>query len=243
MMNLNNTPSAGPLTEEDMERYRNLHRAYIPMGCGQSVLGPRKEIAGLRSGRLVARTYIGSGKWLCLCDCSNTHIVKTASLINGHAKSCGCLRKAMVVERNRQSATHGMSKSPTYVVWRGMVARCSATSTIPTYQAYRERGITVCDRWMSFSGFLSDMGVRPDGTTLDRIDNDGNYEPGNCRWATPTQQQGNKRNNRLLTYQGITTYVAEWARRVGLPHRVLKDRLRVGMPHDKALSMPVRKRG
>jgi hypothetical protein len=131
-------------------------------------------------------------RWLCRCDCGKTSIAFTSDLIGGYHKSCGCLQKEIT---GRRSRTHALSKSVEYQTWCGMKARCQ-----PEYIKYKDyggRGISVCARWEdSFENFLADMGPRPSGKySIDRINNDGNYEPGNCRWATDAQQRANKRSS------------------------------------------------
>lgn len=130
-------------------------------------------------------------------------------------------------------------RDPTYVVWFTMKERC----LLPThnmYPKYGGAGITVCERWLRFENFLADMGERPPGKTLDRYpDGKGNYEPGNCRWATPKEQARNRRSNRFHTFQGATRTLPEWAEIVGIPVRVLKSRVTVlGWPMERALTEP-----
>jgi len=141
-----------------------------------------EDITGQRFGRLVVTgcnsSKRGGGTWICLCDCGRNKIVDANSLKSGHTQSCGCLR-------------HGLCFTPTWWSWVGMTARCRNQNR----KAYGGRGISVCDRWLKFENFLSDMGERPLGHTIDRINNDGDYEPGNCRWATAKQQSENKRKN------------------------------------------------
>ena len=128
---------------------------------------------------------------LCRCDCGVEKEVVVSNLKSGSSKSCGCLKAEKTGERRRK---HGFSKTTMYHRYRHMIQRCY----IPTNSEYRNyggRGIKVCDRWLnSFENFYSDMGERPKGKTLDRINVNGNYEPTNCRWATPTEQEQNKRN-------------------------------------------------
>jgi hypothetical protein len=132
--------------------------------------------------------------WACVCDCGKAVEVRAQALKNGHTQSCGCLR---VDVSGVRATKHGMKEVPEYIVWKGMRNRCN-NAKCDQYIYYGARGIKVCDRWADFALFLADMGERPtDATgrnlTIDRINNDGDYEPGNCRWATSSQQNKNKR--------------------------------------------------
>lgn len=156
--------------------------------------------------------------WKCRCECGNTKVVAGGALRHGRTKSCGC--QARNGRRNAHK-THGWTGTPTYFSWHHAHARCRSLRP-SIYKDYGARGIAVCERWSKFENFLADMGVRPNGLTLDRIDNDKGYEPGNCRWATRTTQQGNRRNT--LRFQGMT--VAEWAEKLGVTKQVIHRRLR-----------------
>lgn len=161
-----------------------------------------KDRTGERYGRLVVVEYAGfktqpSGQrktlWKCVCDCGNEHTVMADTLNSGNGKSCGCLAKELLSQRKK---THGMRDTPTYKTWCSMRERCYN----PKHKAWKThgaKGITVCDRWNpkaggSFENFYEDMGERPDGTSIDRIDVHGNYTPENCRWADAYTQAYNK---------------------------------------------------
>lgn len=125
----------------------------------------------------------------CRCACGGEGLFPPYNLKSGRSRSCGCLRSDVTTRRNTR---HGHSGSPLYKVWAEMIQRCTNRSH-SRWPDYGGRGITVCERWMDFANFFADMGERPDDLSIDRINNDGNYEPGNCRWATHSQQNRNKR--------------------------------------------------
>lgn len=200
------------------------------------------DLTGRRFGRLLvvskapASTAFAntSARWECRCDCGSAVVVFSAALRRGATKSCGCLDLEVKTK-------HGMYGTPTYRSWRSMIDRCANPRT-PNYHLYGGRGIAVCAEWESFELFLRDMGERPKGTSLDRIDSDGPYSPENCRWATANQQQRNKRNNHLLTVDGETRCIAEWAEITGIQKVTIKARIRSGWSHREAVLKPVEPR-
>ncbi len=205
------------------------------MGAFQDLTG--KKFGRLKVLALAPKSSPGKTRWKCACDCGSNSIVESAQLKSGNTKSCGCLRDELSRLRTK---THGLSDTPTYRTWSDMKGRCFRTLN-RDYPDYGGRGITVCDRWKnSFEDFVSDMGERPKGSTIDRIDVDGNYEPGNCRWATSKQQQRNKRNSRLITFRKRRRSLAEWAEGLGMPYDVLRYRLDAGWTVEEAFQTPVR---
>lgn len=203
-----------------------------------------RDLSGQRFGRLLVLGYAGSVKkkaqWLCECDCGQTKIVGRGSLLSGNSQSCGCLHNELL---SQQSTTHGLSHSaPEYNSWANMLTRC----TNPNYKQYEDyggRGIKVCERWREFESFYADMGAKPAPEyTLDRIDVDGDYEPSNCRWATPLEQANNARSNIPLTHNGQTMNLTEWAREMGIKKITLYDRIhKLGWSVERALTTPTRK--
>lgn len=130
---------------------------------------------------------------------------------------------------------HGHVGTPTYFTWSSMNARCSNPKNTH-YASYGGRGIKVCEKWRTFLGFLDDMGYRPPGRSLDRINNDMGYEPGNCRWATPEEQANNQQKTRRITHQGRTLSLSQWERELGISRSTIKHRLDLGRPMAEVLS-------
>jgi hypothetical protein len=160
------------------------------------------DLTGKRFGRLVVlalhpeRSRLGLARWVCRCDCGSERIVCGTSLRSGATKSCRCLLKEMLAKRvtKHGHTKHGL-RSRAYKCWEGMKNRCFSPRA-RAYPWYGGRGITVCERWLIFENFYADMGDPPPGLSLDRINNNGNYEPGNCRWATAAEQLANRRPRR-----------------------------------------------
>lgn len=173
--------------------------------------------------------------WNCLCECGQNTTVTSKYLINGRTKSCGCLQ---IENRKTSSLTHGMSKTLEYKIWGEMKRRCYAET--PGAKNYRDRGITVCDRWLeSFENFYEDMGPRPSANhSIERIDNDGNYCPENCKWATRKEQNNNTRSNVRMTLNGETKTMSEWGKVLGISHQAIRSRKKTGWSDEKALTTP-----
>jgi len=197
---------------------------------------PLKDYAGIRFGRLVGVSLVerdtskeNNHLWRFVCDCGGHKTARIKNVRGKKTQSCGCLATETLVKRN---TTHGLSGSGTYRSWKDCRARCNNTNDTD-FKHYGGRGITVCDEWDDYEAFLRDMGERPDGLTLDRIDVDGNYSADNCRWADAATQANNKRNNRTVVIDGIRANLSEWSRWLGVGHKTLSYRLDAGWTEEE----------
>lgn len=205
------------------------------------------QLIGSRFGKL---TVIGSTESrsksrqkqvVCSCDCGTSNYLCPITYLKvGHTVSCGCHRK-QELDRGRHTSTHGMSSSPEWMSWKSMKQRCgNPNARVAKY--YLHRGITYCPEWEKFEVFLKDVGPRPSPHhSLERINNNGNYEPGNVKWATKVEQMNNTRRNHYLTFEGKTLTVTEWANIIGILPSTLDSRInRLKWSTEKALTTPKR---
>lgn len=175
-----------------------------------------------------------------LCDCGAKIITCKTHVKTGHTLSCGCLKNEMIGNR---SSTHGRTKARefprTYQAWCSMRRRCTNQKS-KHWHNYGGRGITFDVRWNDYQCFEADMGQAPDGMTLERIDNNGNYGPDNCRWATRSEQMLNTRSNRLLSFNGKTQCLTSWAKELGIKAGTMRSRLRYGWSIERICTETVR---
>ncbi len=209
------------------------------LGTGKKYI----DLTGMRVGRLTVMALADSNArtsrdsfWHCICDCGVETVVGSYNLRNGKSRSCKCLQRDTVVATFTRHGDAPMgAAAPEYQVWASMIQRCQATSD-HGYKNYGGRGIKVCARWKDYANFLADMGRRPTtGHQIDRIDNDGNYEPDNCRWATRREQMNNFRRNRRIAVSGENMTIAQAARRFGVNVGTLRSRLNRGVPPEIAV--------
>ncbi|HBF42328.1 MAG TPA: hypothetical protein DDW42_01620 [Desulfobacteraceae bacterium] len=197
-----------------------------------------KDLTGLTFGRLTAlRPGERKGKqlyWICLCECGNEVNVNKYALTSGHTKSCGCLFREV---QKKINTTHGGTYSEEYTTWCSMKQRCYYVKN-KRYKDYGGRGIKVCEKWKNdFTSFLNDMGKRPNGMSIERKNNDGDYEPSNCKWATGKQQGRNNSNNNLIKILGETKTMVEWSEdeRCKVSYVALRMRIHRGWDPERAV--------
>ncbi len=203
-----------------------------------------KDIIGQRFNRLFVVGRAPSDKrgelrWTCQCDCGNHTVVLSSHIRSGRSASCGCLRGELTAKRNRANAKHGHVRNGkptrTYFTWASMRARCYRPEN-KSFSRYGAKGIQICARWFNFETFLSDMGERPDGKTLDRIKSGGHYMPSNCKWSTLIEQQSHTCRNHFIEVDGTSHTVAEWARIRGFIPQRIHQRIRNGWTEREAVT-------
>ena len=207
-------------------------------------MGKYIDLTGRRFGRWVVESRADNDRfnkirWECACDCGSVKKVNAGSLLSGKSTSCGCYQKEKI---RHTSQVHGMSTTREYTSYHAMKQRCNNPNN-PEYPRYGERGINVCKRWLdSFENFLEDMGPCPKDYTIDRKDNDGNYTPSNCRWASDKEQALNRRTTRTVTYHGVETTYVELCEKFNISLPALNYRLSTGMSLEEALNKPIQVR-
>ena len=174
---------------------------------------------------------------ICKCECGKYLWVPFYDWLNERKKSCGCARNRLAGQSIRKIK---IEDRQTYLTWLRMKNRCRKDPSLEWYKWYGEKGISVCDRWLKFSNFLEDMGRKPDGKSIDRIDNSKGYFPDNCRWATRIEQAQNRPGFvKILEHQGKSMTIAEWEREIGVKPGIIRSRLNYGWTIDRAISEPV----
>lgn len=201
------------------------------------------DLIGKVFGRLTVLSRASNDKyrrtrWNCRCECGNEVVVKSGNLLNNHTKSCGCLRDEVI---RSSSKIHGHSPwhnavSPTYKTWASMIERCTNPNS-KSYAAYGDKGITVCKEWHNFENFLRDMGERPEGTTIDRKDNNLGYYKDNCKWSTKREQANNMTTNINISIGNKTQTLAMWVRELNLNYSTVYHRLKIGWTPERALEL------
>lgn len=199
-----------------------------------------KDITGQKFSRLTVARFDHKSEnnhyfWLCKCDCGNETIVDRCGLVSGNTKSCGCLKREKA--KPPLIVKHGMSNTRLYQIWKDMKGRCER-ETSQRYHTHGERGVRLCDEWHNFVAFKKwavANGYRDD-LTIDRINNNGDYCPENCRWATQKEQANNRRTNRFVEYNGETHTLAEWARLLSINYYTLCGRIKRGWSAERAFT-------
>lgn len=204
-------------------QWREIDRTTTNINLTKNLSRKRATLEGRQFNRLTVTSFshLDKGKnayWLCKCSCGNSCISLGKNLYNGNTQSCGCLHKELLIER---ATTHGGSGTRTYYIWNNMRERCS-NSKNSHYHRYGGRGIKVCSRWLDFSNFITDIGKAPEGYSIERINNDGDYEPSNCKWIPRKKQAENKSTNRFIEYEDKRLYLTAWAKELKVSIGTLK---------------------
>lgn len=189
-------------------------------------MGALRDLTGMRFGHLFV---IGTRErrgihlvWLCRCDCGREKWVLGYDMWQGKTRSCGCMQQSGIPVKHGHARKD--KRSRTYVIWKNMIARCHNTN-LPQWKDWGGRGIQVAPEWIDFRNFLKDMGECPPGKFIDRINNEGHYEPGNCHWVSRIEQNNNKRNNLMIEYQNQTKSLAQWCRELNLPYSKIYQKI------------------
>lgn len=199
----------------------------------------RKIEEGKAYGRLTVLHFQAGSHNIFKCECGAEKPIRSAHVLAGLIKSCGCLMKEVTSKR---MTTHGLSRTKEFRAWAHMKNRC-LNKDDPVYPYYGGRGITFCDRWQNFLSFYEDMGLAPSPKhSVDRINTNGNYEPSNCRWSTQEDQCNNQRRNHFLECFGERLTLSQWSKKTGIPYCALKVRINtLKWDANKALTHPLRK--
>lgn len=198
-----------------------------------------KDLTNLRFGKLIAVKCVKKPNqakyyWECICDCGNTKIISSSNLIKGNSSTCGC-GKVKIGDATRK---HGMTNTRMFKIWTGIRKRCT-NPKCKSYPIYGGRGISISYKWDKFIDFYNDMKHGyADNLSLDRINPNGNYEPENCRWATPKIQNRNRRNNHLISLNNQNKTLAEWSEVSGIHYSLISYRIKNGWDAEKAIFTP-----
>lgn len=198
-----------------------------------SNFGP--DLLGRKFGRLTVVLKLGKSDrwaWLCRCECGNQQKATGHNLTRGRIVSCGCRRQEVL---DGQRFVHGMTNTPTWKVWKGIIKRCTQLRC-KAYPNYGGRGIKVCDKWLTFAGFYEDMGERPTGLTIERVDFNGDYCKENCKWAPQSEQASNTRRVRFVEVNGERMSLTRACAALGIRYSRVLDRInKLGWPIEKAM--------
>lgn len=201
------------------------------------------DLTGQKFGRLTVIEQIGISKdgqktYKCKCECGTEKIITSGNLRRGHTKSCGCLNSEKIIKRNKERAKHNGCGTRLYNIWLDMKARCKNNKSI-NWHLYGGRGITICEEWENDFSVFCDWALKNgynDNLQLDRINNDGNYEPSNCKWSTRSEQGNNRRTCKYVTINGITKTVSQWCEETGVLRHTAYTRIRKGWSPEKAVT-------